>query len=67
MTEEILGLRELEVHIASWKLIPSKGGVFEFSVNGEMLFSKKALGRHAEPGEIRRLLEALIAALQAGA
>lgn len=67
MTDEILSIREIEVHIASWKLVPSKGGVFEFSVNGETLFSKKTLGRHAEPGEIRRLLEARIAALQAGA
>jgi selenoprotein W-related protein len=37
-------------------LIPSKGGVFEFTVNGELLFSKKQLDRHAEPGEIRDLL-----------
>ncbi len=67
MTDEILSVREIEAHIASWKLIPGRGGVFEFSVDGRLLFSKKALNRHAEPGEIRRLLEAHIAALQAGA
>lgn len=44
------------MHVASFQLIPSKGGVFEFEVNGVMLFSKKQLGRHAEPGEIRQLL-----------
>ncbi len=65
MTEDILGVRELEVEIASWTLIPGSGGVYEFTVNGEVLFSKKAQGRHAEPGEIKRLLEAHIAALQA--
>lgn len=53
MTDEILKERELEVYIRSWKLIPSKGGVFEVTVNGELVFSKKALDRHAEPGEIR--------------
>ena len=64
MTEEILGIREIEFQIASWTLIPGTGGTYEFTVNGEVLFSKKALGRHAEPGEIKRLLEAYIAALQ---
>jgi selenoprotein W-related protein len=53
LTDEILKERELEVYIRSWKLIPSKGGVFEVTVNGELVFSKKALDRHAEPGEIR--------------
>jgi selenoprotein W-related protein len=35
-------------------LIPSEGGVFEVSVNGELVFSKYRLGRHAEPGELVR-------------
>lgn len=56
MTEELLS--EFESHLASWKLIPSRGGVFEFSLNGELLFSKKGLGRHAEIDEIRKLLKA---------
>jgi selenoprotein W-related protein len=58
MTEELLA--EFEPHIASWKLIPSKGGVFELTVNGELLFSKKKLGRHAEIDEIRKLLKAKV-------
>ena len=56
LTEEILGERELEAYIRSWHLIPSSGGKFELTLNGELLFSKKALGRHAEPGEIRALI-----------
>ena len=56
MTEELLG--EFETNVASWKLVPSNGGVFEFSLNGELLFSKKELGRHAEIDEIRKLLKA---------
>jgi hypothetical protein len=32
--------------------------VFEVTVNGELIFSKKKLGRHADIGEIRKLLKA---------
>ncbi len=64
MTEEILSDRAMEYFIADWKLIPSSGGRFEFEVNGELVFSKKALGRHAEPGEIKALLQAKIDAFK---
>lgn len=56
MTDELLNEREIEIYVRSWRLIPSKGGVFEVTVNGDVIFSKKALGRHAEPGEIRALI-----------
>jgi len=56
MTEELLS--EFEPQVAAWKLIPSKGGVFEVTVNGELIFSKKQLGRHAEIDEVRKLLKA---------
>ena len=39
-------------------LIPSSGGVFEVKVDGELIFSKKALRRHAEPGEVVGLIRA---------
>jgi selenoprotein W-related protein len=42
---------------ATVRLIESSGGLFEVQVDGELLFSKKALGRHAEPGEVVRLIE----------
>jgi selenoprotein W-related protein len=38
------------------RLIPSSGGVFEVKVDGELVFSKKASRRHAEPGEVVRLI-----------
>lgn len=53
MTDEILKERQIEAFIRSWNMIPSTGGRFEVTVNGELVFSKKALGRHAEPGEVR--------------
>jgi selenoprotein W-related protein len=33
-------------------LVPSSGGRFEVTLDGELIFSKAALKRHAEPGEI---------------
>jgi selenoprotein W-related protein len=53
LTDEILKERDIEIYIGSWRLKPSKGGVFEVTVNGDLVFSKRTLGRHAEPGEIR--------------
>jgi selenoprotein W-related protein len=41
---------------ATIRLVESSGGVFEVTVNGNLLFSKKASGRHAEAGEIVRLI-----------
>lgn len=53
---EILGNPALEGQVASFKLVPSDGGRFEFEVDGKLLYSKKATGRHAEPREISGLL-----------
>jgi len=36
--------------------VESSGGVFEVTVDGSLVFSKKALGRHATPGEVLRLM-----------
>jgi selenoprotein W-related protein len=33
-------------------LVPSGGGVFDVEADGELLFSKKQVGRHAEKGEV---------------
>jgi selenoprotein W-related protein len=49
-------LKEFDVNIESITLVPSDGGRFEFSVNEELLYSKLATHRHAEPGEVAELL-----------
>jgi selenoprotein W-related protein len=59
--KEVLGDEDLERQIESFALVPSDGGRFEFSVNGELLFSKKQLGRHAEQGEIIGILRKRLA------
>jgi len=38
------------------RLIQSSGGVFEVDVDGRHVFSKKTTMRHAEPGEVLRLI-----------
>lgn len=53
MTEEILSERAIEYFIKDWKLIPSKGSVFEVTVNDELVYSKRQLKRHPEAGEVR--------------
>lgn len=38
------------------ELVPSGGGVFEVSVDGNKVFSKKDLGRFPEEGEVLALI-----------
>ena len=47
---------EKEFPGAQIKLIEASGGLFEVTVDGELVFSKKELGRHAEPGEVLGLI-----------
>ena len=42
------------------RLLPSSGGRFEVTLDGAIIFSKAQLGRHAQPGEIARLITARI-------
>ncbi len=58
LLNEMLEDSELEAQIESLTLIPGSGGKFEVTVNGQLIFSKKGLGRHAEPGEVYRLVKA---------
>jgi selenoprotein W-related protein len=49
-------LKHYEHLIEEVKLIPSEGGRFEVTVNGQLLYSKLATHRHAEPGEVLGLV-----------
>ncbi len=55
MTEDIL--TNYQHVIEEFVLIMGSKGAFEFKVNGELLFSKNELGRHAEPGEVLQLFK----------
>jgi selenoprotein W-related protein len=37
---------------AEVRLVKSSGGVFDVTVDGKLVFSKRAVGRHAQPGEV---------------
>jgi selT/selW/selH-like putative selenoprotein len=39
------------------QLIPGSGGAFEVVLDGDLIFSKKQLKRHANPGEVVGLVE----------
>ena len=61
MAEKILG--EFEDVIESWQLVPGreiakqKGyGMYEISIDGELVYSKKATGAHIELDHFRQLL-----------
>lgn len=42
--------------ISAIELVPSSKGRFEVTLDGELIFSKAELGRHARPGEVAGLL-----------
>ncbi len=56
MTEELV--RAYGRKIANLNLQPKGGGLFEVSYNDEVIFSKKALDRFPEKGEIVTLVDA---------
>lgn len=58
LTNELL--HNLEPEIESIRLIPSDGGRYEISVNNELIYSKLATGRHAEPGEVLQMIQKLV-------
>ncbi len=45
-------LHDYQHVIVDVTLIMGSKGVFDVTVDGEMLFSKHATGRHAKPGEV---------------
>jgi selenoprotein W-related protein len=50
-------LKEFESKVTSWELIPSGGGRFEVTVDGELVYSKLQTGRHTDSNELRGLLK----------
>lgn len=49
---------ELKQHLGvDSELVQGHGGVFEVTVDGKVIFSKKQVGRFPEPGEIVGMLQ----------
>ena len=53
-------LKNYEHVIEAITLVPSEGGRFEVTVNGQLLYSKLAKHRHAEPGEVLGLVKKIV-------
>jgi len=58
LAEELL--KNYEHLVESLVLIPSDGGRFEVTVNGQLLYSKLGTHRHAEQGEVLGLVRKLV-------
>lgn len=58
LTDELL--KHYEHLIESFVLVPSDGGKFEVTVNGQLLYSKLTTHRHAEPGEVLGLVRKMV-------
>ena len=48
-------LHDYQHVIADLTLVTGSKGVFDVEVDGELLYSKGATGRHADPGEVLAL------------
>jgi len=53
-------LKHYEHLVEAITLIPSDGGKFEVSVNGQLLYSKLETHRHANPEEILGLVRKMV-------
>lgn len=54
-------LEEFEHKIEDLTVIPSRGGVFEVLADGELIYSKKATGEHAEYDDVAVPLREILA------
>jgi selenoprotein W-related protein len=48
-------LHDYQHVISELDVVAGSSGVFDVEVDDRLLFSKRAAGRHAEPGEVLRL------------
>ena len=53
-------LKNYEHVIETITLVPSDGGRFEVTMNGDLLYSKLSTHRHAEPGEVLGLVRKVV-------
>jgi selenoprotein W-related protein len=53
-------LKQYEHVVETITLVPSDGGKFEVSVNGQLVYSKLETHRHAGPGEVLGLVRRMV-------
>ena len=59
LAQELLSTFEKE--LAEVAIVPGSGGIFEISLDGETLFSRKEAGRFPEAKEIKQLIRDRVA------
>lgn len=55
LAEEVL--KEFTMNVNKLELVPGTGGVFEVSLNGKKIFSKKERGRFPNEGEVVEMIK----------
>lgn len=58
VAEDLLGTYQHRIEEVA--LRPGPKGIFDVTVDGELIFSKHAAGRHAQPGEVLSLFKAIV-------
>jgi selenoprotein W-related protein len=58
MAEKLL--EEFVLNVESLTLVPSSGGVYEVTVDGDLVYSKKETGEHAEYEDVAGPVRSLI-------
>lgn len=53
-------LAAFEDKIDDLVMVPSRGGVFEVTLDDHLVYSKRATGRHAKPDEILDTMRRLV-------
>ncbi len=54
-------LEEWEREIGTLEVVPGDGGIFDVHVDGELVFTKKMLGRYPDPDDVVPLIRAALA------
>jgi len=49
-------LEELETVIGSVEVVPGAGGIFDVHVDGDLVFTKKMIGRYPKPDDVLPLI-----------
>ena len=57
MDDLLIGYEHMNEAVA---LIPSDGGRFEVSMNGDLIYSKLQTKRHAEAGEVVNMIHKMV-------
>ncbi len=53
-------LEEWEGLIGVLEVVPGRGGIFDVHVDGELVFTKKMLGRYPDPDDVVPLMRPLL-------